>query len=321
MDNALYFPFISVPENPWFTRTLLYWDQVGAIIPYEFVDAPEQLTVYTRDLLRDGLLTEIHPGQHLWKAPRFKDAFLDFMESLPKKDVKERRRAFRKHSTSRIHTEKMEQVADYLIDAKLATKVNWSWCDVENKTAQEFMAYLAALLGQLEDVQSTPVTDTFANLDPFLLASQSTAKVEARLTPLRTIVLEQLLPVPEQPVSPAKLLSFKQKHGTHLRHFRHSIEQEISNIADMTDSDLQTYRLDNFTAEKKDEVEEIKARLSEGGLGRVVFSTVCAVVAAIPGVNVLFGLANAVYSSLAGSSQQPKSGALLYAVYVQKKFR
>lgn len=319
MNNALYFPFISVPESSWFTRILLYWDQVGSIIPFEFVNAPERLTNYTRNLLTDGLLTQIHPGQHVWQIPRFKDAFVAFIESLPKADIDQRRQALQKHSTYRVHTEKMQGIAEYFIHAKLANEVDSSWCDVESKTAREFMVYLAALLGKLEDIQSTPVTDTSANLDAFLLASQSTARVEARLAPLRTVVLEQLLPVPEQPVPSHKLLSFKQKHGAQLRQFRHSIEQEISNIADMSDSDLQKHRLENVIAEKRDQVEEITAHLSEGGLGDIVFSRVCAVIAAVPGVHALFGLASAVYSAFFGSPRQPTSGALLYAAYVQKE--
>ena len=89
----------------------------------------------------------------------------------------------------------------------------------------------------------------------------------------------------------------------------------------MTDTNLQKHRLENFIAEKKDEVEEITAYLSEGGLGDIVFSKVCAVIAAIPRMHALFGLANAVYSALSGSPQQLKSGALLYAAYVQKELR
>lgn len=31
--KVLYFPYISVPESAWFTRVLLYWDEVGSIVP------------------------------------------------------------------------------------------------------------------------------------------------------------------------------------------------------------------------------------------------------------------------------------------------
>jgi hypothetical protein len=321
MENALYFPFISVPESSWFTRILLYWDKVGSIIPFEFVEAPERLSKYTRDLLIDELLIQVDPGQYVWQAPRFREAFVDFMESLPSHDIRQRRASLRNHNTFRVHTEKMQEIADYLVNARLAQRVDWSWCDVEKKTADEFMGYLAALLGKIEGVDSTPVTDTSANLDPFLLASQSVGRVEARIAALRKIVLEQLLPVPERPVSSATLRSFKQRHGERLRRFRYSIEQEVADIADMVDADLQKHRLDAFVADKKDEVQEIVAHLSEGGLGDIVFSKISAVVAAIPGMNALFGLANAVYSALSSKPQQPGSGALLYAAYVHKELK
>jgi len=317
MDNALYFPFISVPETPWFTRILLYWDQVGSIIPFEFVEEPERLSGYTRDLLTDELLTQIHPGQYLWRAPRFKDAFVDFVDSLPERELRRRREAFLGRATSRIHTEKMQYIAEYLIDAHLAEEVNQSWCDVETATAGEFMVYLAALLGKLEAVESTPVTDHPVHFVPFLQASQSATRVEAQLAPLRTLVLDKLLPVPERSVPVLKLRSFKNKHGDRLRRFRHAIEQEISNIADMTDPGLQAHRLENFIAEKADEVEEIAAHLSEGGLGNSTLSKVSAIVSAIPGVPALVGLAGAVYSAFSGGTEKPRNGAFLYAAYVQ----
>jgi len=321
MENALYFPFISVPESSWFTRILLYWDKVGSIIPFEFVKAPERLSKYTRDLLTDELLIQVHPGQYVWQAPRFREAFVEFIESLPLHNIRQRRASLRNHETFRVHTEKMQEIADYLVAARLAEKVDWSWCDVEKKTADEFMGYLAALLGKIEGVESTPVTDTSANLEPFLLASQSVGRVEARIAPLRRIVLEQLLPVPEHPVSSATLRSFKQRHGQQLRRFRYSIEQEIADIADMSDADLQKHRLEAFVAENKAEMQEIAAHLSEGSLGDIVFSRICAVVAAIPGASPLFGLANAVYSALSNKPEQPGSGALLYAAYVRKELK
>lgn len=40
-NKILYFPYINVPDTAWFSRMLLYWDEVGAIIPYDFIDNPE----------------------------------------------------------------------------------------------------------------------------------------------------------------------------------------------------------------------------------------------------------------------------------------
>jgi hypothetical protein len=31
MQGALYFPYIGVPKTAWWTRTMLYWDNVATI--------------------------------------------------------------------------------------------------------------------------------------------------------------------------------------------------------------------------------------------------------------------------------------------------
>ncbi len=319
MDNALYFPFISVPENTWFTRVLLYWDQVSSIIPFEFVERPDQLTKYTRELLTNELLVQIHPADYIGGTPRFKDAFLKYLGSLTISELNKRRKAFLMFSRSRIHVEKMQEISEYLIHEGLAREVDWSWFDVEKKTANEFMIYLAILLGQHKEIRSTPVTDTVSNLNPFLLASHSKPRIESGLAPLRKIVLEQLLPVPVLPIEPERLNAFKRRYGALLPSYRYSIEQELAAISDMSNPDLRDYRLENFIAEKQAETGQICARLSEGGLGRISFAKVWAIVAAIPKADPWLGLAHAVHSALSGTSGQIKSGPLLYAAYVKKK--
>jgi hypothetical protein len=220
-----------------------------------------------------------------------------------------------------VHTEKMQDIADFLEDARLAKKVDDRWCDVEKCTANEFTAYLAAVLGKVQDIDSTPITDAPANLDPLFLASQPPLKVESHLAPLRKIVLERLLPVPLDPAPPATLRSFKQKHGELLRRFRYSVEQEIAGIADMTDLGLRTHRIESFVAEKEAEIREIVNLLSRGGLGRSAFSKISAIMAAVPGVSALFGLASAVYAAFSRQPSQPGNTPLLYAAYVHKELK
>ncbi|WP_256956848.1 hypothetical protein [Vibrio diabolicus] len=43
-DNALYFPYISVPNEKWTLKTLLYWDKLASIVPMEHMGNPEKLT-------------------------------------------------------------------------------------------------------------------------------------------------------------------------------------------------------------------------------------------------------------------------------------
>jgi hypothetical protein len=34
--GAVYFPYINAPNNDWFVRTLLFWDDVACIVPHEY---------------------------------------------------------------------------------------------------------------------------------------------------------------------------------------------------------------------------------------------------------------------------------------------
>jgi hypothetical protein len=53
-DKVLYFPYIRVPDSEWFTQVLLYWDEVGSIVPYEYVYSPEKLGPHMRELVQLG---------------------------------------------------------------------------------------------------------------------------------------------------------------------------------------------------------------------------------------------------------------------------
>ncbi|WP_203711426.1 hypothetical protein [Asanoa siamensis] len=61
MQAALYFPFINVPSTAWWTRTLLYWDRVGTIVPHSYRHEPENLGLHTLELIREGLLDQYPP--------------------------------------------------------------------------------------------------------------------------------------------------------------------------------------------------------------------------------------------------------------------
>ena len=73
-NKVLYFPYIDVPRSAWLIRMLLYWDTVGVIMPYQFVEEPEELTEFTRDLLKAGLLAQVIPGWYIGDIPKFSKA-------------------------------------------------------------------------------------------------------------------------------------------------------------------------------------------------------------------------------------------------------
>lgn len=75
-SNALYYPYIQVPESPWFTRVLLYWDRVGAIVPNDYIEDPDRRAIYGQS--RTG---EPRRTGHSWNAPM---ARIKFRQCIPR---------------------------------------------------------------------------------------------------------------------------------------------------------------------------------------------------------------------------------------------
>src|SRR5215207_4909740 len=161
-SNALYFPSIRTPEDDWFTRVLLYWDSVGTIVPGGLENDPRYISRRMAELREEGMLQMVSPAFDLTTIPRFREEFARFLEA---DEVAEQRRRGEADELSftPVHVFKLGDVAEYLIDQGLARHGDgpgWElWVEVEERTANLFMAYLAASLGALDNVRMDPVTD------------------------------------------------------------------------------------------------------------------------------------------------------------------
>jgi len=314
--NALYFPYIRVPESAWFTRTLLYWDQVATIVPYEFIAEPERLGEHTRSLVEHELVAQVQPGLYNWDLPSFASAFAAYLAESPERLV-ERQEAFRRGETFRIHIEKMDPLAGVLHEAGLCAEQEYPWTSVEQATATDFMAYLAASLGQVEEIDAIPVSDHEKSLAPLLSPHGGAAPPDRELDELRVVVLEELFPAPERPLAAAEIAEFRSKHGDELRGFRRRVEREILALAELEDAGRRERRLELFRDEIGETVEEIRARLEEAGAGRTVLSKLWSVVLAVPGVPPALGLLNAVCKVFEKAKEEPRSFPLAYAARAQ----
>jgi hypothetical protein len=331
--QALYFPYIRVPRSVWLTQVLLYWDQVGSIVPYEFIARPEDLGPYMQQLLLEELVVQIQPGAYLRNVPRFADAFGRYLEQLgPKLDA--RRRAFaagcvnRIHQeklgkredpggpSAQIHIEKLDQVSYSLEHAGLARAAKYPWFDVERETADDFMCYLAICLGQAPGVDALPITDTSHGLDRLLSAGVASPDLDAQLQPLRMQVLEKILPVPVEVIDPAALRRFKDKHGEALGHFRQRVEEELVRLADIQDVSRRERGIALFVERARAETEEILRWMKEarwkGGVANIG-----GIISAVPGVTPVLGLLNAFREALIGGAPLPPARDFAYAAHLQ----
>jgi hypothetical protein len=321
-NNVLYFPFINVPNSLWFTQILLYWDKVSTIIPFDFIQAPERLDPFTRDLIRAQLLKKIIPRRHIYNIPMFVDSFMNYIESLGD-ELELRRSSFqlgviRYRNVFQIHMEKGDEIFNCLKNVGLSTKPDaHGWVLVEATTGSEFMAYLAASLGQLDDVDSIPVTDSHRYLLDFVLSGSADIRTERKLNALRYSVLKRVFPAPIKRLSVADISRFKSRHGNKLIRFRNLVEQNIVRIADMNDLDLRQRSLDLFMQEIETEIEDVKESMKSFGWRHFIFGKLFSVMAPIPAIGNIFGLANALYNCFRDSTSDLSRSPLLYAAEAQ----
>lgn len=286
------------------------------------MEVPENLGEHTCSLLQAELITPIIPGMLLDEIPEFEQAFSEYLDGLGS-DLDTRRRNFRDGSTTQVHVEKVGALESTIREFGLCrggNDPNYSPCyEVESETAEDFMAYLAASLGRLEYLDFVPVTDKRRYWEPLLRETDHLVEHGETLSPLRLEVLRDILPAPRQPLSPDQIRCFKDQHGQQLVAFRQAVEREILTAATIPDPELRARRLQLFREEVDEQVTQIKAHLSESGYEDIVFGKLLSVMACVPGVPFVFGLASAVYNAFQKSPENEPPSPLAYAAYAQVK--
>jgi hypothetical protein len=298
---------------------LLYWDEVGAIIPYDYIANPEKLNSHTRELVQEGLIQQIIPSQYLWKIPNFRNAFTEYLTQLDINVLKNRRRAFIAQHMFKIHIEKMEGVERDLVELGLAKQIDYPWYYVEGDTAIEFMSYLAATLGKINELDFAPTTDNISYLNKFVSASESIITTERILEELRLEVLNDILPAPTRSLSAFEIKHFKDTYYKDLKSFRNSIERELVLIADINNPELKKRRINLFKEESSDQIELIVEAMEKSGFKNLSLTKIGTIVSAIPGINSLVGLANAVIQAFGKDDISRINPSFLYAAFAQKE--
>jgi len=295
---------------------LLYWDQVSSIVPYEFIQKPEALGTYMRTLVAEGLVFQVMPGAHIHEIPRFFDAFKEYVGNLGP-ELNRRRRRFARGSTFRVHIEKLGKIGDFLAHERLAVSRRKPWYQIEQETADDFMSYLAASLGQVQSVDSAPVTDRRGYLPRFARAGVPKENVTLQLDSLRIQVLEKVLPVPAHTVQPASIRAFKERHHKELGDFRRRVERELIDASTISDALLRERRLEIFLEEAEVKIRELQEEMR--GAGWKTARTGLSVITAIPGMSPLLGLAGAIWDAVAGGGRRQLSLDFAYAAHARSE--
>jgi hypothetical protein len=330
-SRVLYFPLISVPENAWFTRVLLFWDVVGAIVPGEVVRRRRGLSRYMSSLVREELVWPIDPVDYAWEIF---EAGTDLLTVLDRAGELDRRRSSMGNAIDvpLIHGEKMgRELAQRFVDAGVAEPGRGSWFQVEERTAAEFMTLLARTLGARNEMD--PITDRKAPLTSVgvEVAEPERQQFAEALAELRMPVLEAILPGPSRPVDPEELRRFKTEHQTLLADFRVAVDAALVSAAKEDDPYAQEILLTRAKQELTSAVDDVSLAMRRSGWRSIVLGVLGAAVpvaiSAVTGnvitlAGALPGLASTAYG--AHSAREAHRAALgkplAYATLAQARF-
>lgn len=333
-SNALYFPYIALPQDSWTTKALLYWDKLSSIVPMDHLDRPEQMSEFMRTLLAEGLVEPVIPAQFIHSVERFDASFIELIENRLRRNHRSGSNDDTPLRTTRLHVEKLGEIPRFLVQSGLARQIDWAWYDVETTIANQFMSYLAACLGAIPAVNATPVTDR-----TIFVSSLNPRRLQPARQPLhqhksREVILRHLLPTPVGPVEIDKLLSFKRRHGHLLPPLRASVEAHCAFVATLPDANDRIEATEAFLLDSKQKIAEIKDAMWPT-FGKVVFGSLAplfgaglAVQATDPGNKVGYAgaalsLSGAIYQAIAsirGGRRAIENRPLAYIAHARREF-
>jgi len=305
MSNLLYYPYINVPRTDWTLRTLLYYDNIGSIVPQEYFYEPERnYDEFMLELVRSELVTPINPIQVLenpWEITRH---FLELVEHNPRQlttlqnNFRQRQRGNihtdKFSTTANIHADKFDESVFYALEQLgLAERAEGRWYSVEQRIANNLMSYLASVISA--KTNRLPTTDYVRPAFYKQSFSQERRK--------RETILTSLIPFPEE-IDLNRLLRFKEQHSELLNAFRTRIELIVLDPNIIEGTPL----FDTNLLEILQRKQELTARMNESRFNSILFGTVCGIIGAYQGlatasttsaiIGGLPGFANAVYSAL-----------------------
>jgi hypothetical protein len=243
--TALYYPEIIIPSKVFIRKAILYWDDIGSIVPktiwdeHPYFDLGDQETNQLRDA---HLYRPFFPHTLMYgRAPGFEERFSS--EFYRRLDFFNQRDRLKNNTQFTPVYEEKEMVPGLFQDletrglakSKVVGKISISESGhpvyfIESVTANIYMALLAESLAEADNNITLPVTEDSTWQDyTYSAITPNNQKVGARL------VLDRIIPTPSPDVPLDKLIDFKESHKTELIQLRKSIDEFQTSISDATD--------------------------------------------------------------------------------------
>jgi hypothetical protein len=266
MDVALYYPYVRVPQTPWFTQVLLYWDQAASIVPYSLRGPSGGLDPYMYELERAGLLEYVEPdsGDLSERSEAFEDGFLEVLDQLS--PVPERERRFTGLHIDKLSWSLFKELRKRGLAQGGEEPSPQSWWQVEKTAAGAYMAYLACAISSARSGM-LPVTDQEQAIGTLVMAS---GDLGHQLAQLRYSAITRVLPVPSKSVPVTELKAFKEKNADKLHRCRAFLDGKLADLAGVADPELRRVKGALIRQEIEDDIKSLQESMKKRKWPRVL---------------------------------------------------
>jgi len=231
--TILYYPTIQIKSSKWIKHTILYWDVIGSIVPYDF-DYPQYCLEDMLLLREHGAYRPYHPEDFVqddyglceeFEAIRQSDEFkaLQGGHSFERRDFRVYLPKINPDLAYRLlNSESVDQDGDWLLF-----------------TQKEGMLYMSLLAKYLADGDENAVTIPGTDWGGYQRLAFSISP-SGNYTPALSLKLDSVLPIPRDDVSLQQILAFKEKRPKELIRFRQTILDLQKQLAESrTNSEVQ----------------------------------------------------------------------------------
>jgi len=277
--TALYYPEIIIPSKQFIRKTILYWDEIGSIVPkpiwddhpYFKLEDEETNQLRNANLYRPFFPHTLSMGDGGNFQTRFSDEFYRRLDFFNQRDSLRE-----KTSYTPVYEEKEmvpglfdELETRGLATRKLAGKASVSEVHhpvyfIESTTANIYMALLAEFLADRDKNITVPVTEESTWQDyAYTATDPQMKKICANL------ILDRILPLPAEDVPVDRIIQFKKDHSTELSRFRKCIDDFQSSIPVAGDIRSLQDSCCRFTEDFNAGVKDIEQSLRERNINTV----------------------------------------------------
>jgi hypothetical protein len=282
--TILYYPTITIPTGPWLRQALLYWDELGSIVPQDYTYG-RKLVLYSPDiewLTGEGVFRPFRPEAIGQGGGRIVDEFqselvaaitsADFRKMLP--PIKTRLLA------ARIHKDKVsDEIFSWLRKKRLAREEPRDdiWYYFEKKTALLYMAKLAKYLAA-GAMEATVIGTDLREYEHLNFGASDPKNAVVSLT----AGFQRVLPVPREDVSLGDILDFKRRRRDHFLHFRQMLNDIEDKLA-ACKSEVETKAaVAAFSTKLQASLTDLQAVLKDGKVATFWGSMECLLKASAP---------------------------------------